>query len=249
MRTDGSFRMLNICDLTKSYASDKPPAVDALDMQVKDGEIFGFLGPNGAGKTTTIKMITGIIAPDRGSVEIDGVDMRKDPVACKMKFGYVPDNPDIYERLTGMEYLEFLGDVYMVTADERKKRIRQYTEMFGISSVLGDQIKSYSHGMRQKLVITGALLHNPRLWILDEPMVGLDPMAAHLLKEEMRAHCRQGNTVFFSTHVLEVAEKLCDRVGIISRGKLAAVGTVADLKAQAEQKGSSLEDIFLRIVT
>ncbi len=240
--------MLELIGLTKRYDMKSVPAVFDLNLNIKAGEIFGFIGPNGAGKTTTIKMITGLLEPTEGQVRIGGVDLKQDPVSCKSLFGYVPDNPDIYERLTGMEYLNFLADVYHVSAEDRKKRIEKYLSLFELEGAVYGQIKSFSHGMRQKLVITGALLHAPKLWILDEPMVGLDPMAAHLLKEEMRAHCAAGNTVFFSTHVLEVAEKLCDRVGIIQNGELAAVGAIDELRAQAAKGGSSLEDIFLDIV-
>lgn len=239
--------MLKLHELTKWYSKRNTPAVDHITLHVKPGEIFGFIGPNGAGKTTTIKMITGILEPSQGSILVCGHDITKDPVAAKRMFGYVPDNPDIYDRLTGIEYLEFLGDVYGVPVLERKARVQRYGEMFGLTSVLGDQIRSYSHGMRQKLVLMGALIHQPKLWIMDEPMVGLDPMAAHLLKEEMRTHCAKGNTVFFSTHVLEVAEKLCDRVGIIADGRLAAVGTLEELRAKAGSD-SSLEEIFLKTV-
>lgn len=239
--------MLKLHELTKWYSKRNTPAVDHISLHVKPGEIFGFIGPNGAGKTTTIKMITGILSPGEGSVSICGKDIAKEPVAAKRLFGYVPDNPDIYDRLTGVEYLEFLGDVYGISGDERKTRILEYATMFGILDVLGNQIRSYSHGMRQKLVLIGALMHQPKLWIMDEPMVGLDPMAAHLLKEEMRKHCKKGNTVFFSTHVLEVAEKLCDRVGIIAEGRLVAVGTLEELRKKAGSD-SSLEEIFLRTV-
>ncbi len=239
--------MLKLQELTRWYSKKNTPAVDHISLHVKPGEIFGFIGPNGAGKTTTIKMITGIIAPGEGSISICGKDIVKEPVEAKRLFGYVPDNPDIYDRLTGIEYLEFLGDIYGIPGDERKSRILQYAEMFGIQDVLGNQIRSYSHGMRQKLVLIGALIHQPKLWIMDEPMVGLDPMAAHLLKEEMRKHCEKGNTVFFSTHVLEVAEKLCDRVGIIADGRLVAVGTMEELREKAGSD-SSLEEIFLRTV-
>ena len=241
--------MLELVGLTKRYDIKSVPAVLDLNLKIEDGEIFGFIGPNGAGKTTTIKMITGILEPTEGSIIINGADLRKNPVKCKSFFGYVPDNPDIYERLTGMEYLNFMADVYNVSLSDRKERIGKYIEMFSISGAINNQIKSFSHGMRQKLVLTGALIHNPKLWILDEPMVGLDPMAAHILKEEMRQHCRAGNTVFFSTHVLEVAEKLCDRVGIIKGGELAAVGTVEEFKKKAQNGDSSLEDIFLDIVS
>ncbi|MFR1517620.1 MAG: ABC transporter ATP-binding protein [Clostridia bacterium] len=240
--------MLELIALTKRYDIKSVPAVLDLNLNVAEGEIFGFIGPNGAGKTTTIKMITGILEPTGGTVRINGTDLKKNPVQCKSFFGYVPDNPDVYERLTGMEYLNFMADVYQVPFTERKGRISKYVEMFGLGGAIQNQIKSFSHGMRQKLVITGALIHAPKLWILDEPMVGLDPMAAHILKEEMRAHCNKGNTVFFSTHVLEVAEKLCNRVGIIKGGELAAVGTLAELRAKAAKGESSLEELFLDIV-
>lgn len=225
------------------------PAVFDLNLKIRKGEIFGFIGPNGAGKSTTIKMITGILKPTDGEIFINGLNMAKEPVKCKATFGYVPDNPDIYERLSGADYLNFLADVYNVSSIERKERIDKYTEMFGIKGAVNQQIKSFSHGMRQKLVITGALIHQPKLWILDEPMVGLDPMSAKILKDEMREHCKKGNTVFFSTHILEVAEKLCDRVGIINQGELIAVGTVDALKSKANTGDSTLEDTFIKIVT
>ena len=238
--------MISLSNLTKIYNRGNRPAVDNLSLFVNDGEIFGFIGPNGAGKSTTIKMITGIIPPDGGSININGEDMGKNPVEAKLLLGYVPDSPDLYERLSGLEYLTFMADVYGVPAEEREKQIRKYSEMFEMQEALGSRIKSYSHGMRQKIVIMGALIHAPRVWVLDEPMVGLDPRAAHLLKEEMKAHCARGNTVFFSTHVLEVAEKLCDRIGIINQGRLAAVGTIEELKNKARGDGS-LESIFLSV--
>lgn len=240
--------MLELKNLTKYYDKRKFAAVSNISLKVNKGEIFGFLGPNGAGKSTTIKMIAGIIEPTMGQILIDGIDIQKDPINYKKKFGYVPDNPDVYERLTAMEYLEFIADIYGVSAQDRQDRIRKYSTMFDIQNALNDRIKSFSHGMRQKLVLTGALIHNPDLWILDEPMVGLDPMSAHSLKEEMREHCKQGNTVFFSTHVLEVAEKLCDRVAIISHGVIVATGTVDELKEQAKSGNSTLEDVFIDIV-
>lgn len=238
--------MLKLKDVSKQYSKKARFAVESLDLEVKAGEIFGFIGPNGAGKTTTIKMITGILNPDSGVVEIDGINIVKRPEEAKMRLGYVPDNPDIYDRLTGMEYLEFIGDVYGVSAGDRRDRIEKYMKMFEMERSFNDQIKSYSHGMKQKLMLTGALLHDPKLWILDEPLTGLDPRAAYLLKEQMKIHSEQGNTVFFSTHVLEVAEKLCDRIGIINKGKLVAVGTVNELKESAASN-SSLEDIFMMI--
>lgn len=234
--------MLKISNLSKSYAKGNKKAVDSLNLEIKNGEIFGFIGPNGAGKTTTIKMITGILNPDRGEIEINGHSLKDDPIAAKMSMGYVPDNHDIYEMLTGREYLSFMADMYNVPMRERKERIERYLSQFELDKAVDSQIKSYSHGMKQKLVITGALLHEPALWILDEPLVGLDPRSAMLLKEQMRAHCNAGNTVFFSTHVLEVAERLCDRIGIIDHGRLIAVGTLDELRSNS---GETLESIFL----
>ena len=238
--------MISLSNLTKTYSRGSAPAVDQLELFVNDGEIFGFIGPNGAGKSTTIKMIAGIIPADAGSIILNGEDMVRDPVEAKKLIGYVPDTPDLYERLSGLEYLTFLADVYGVPGEQREKRILKYGEMFEMTGALKDPIKSYSHGMRQKIVVMGALVHDPRIWILDEPMVGLDPRAAHLLKEEMKNHCAKGNTVFFSTHVLEVAEKLCHRIGLIHKGRLVATGTVEELRNKAKGDGS-LESIFLSI--
>jgi ABC-2 type transport system ATP-binding protein len=237
--------MIEILSISKSYNKGSVKAVDNLDLKVNRGEIFGFLGPNGAGKTTTIKMIVGLLNPDSGSILIDGTDIAKEPIKAKAKMGYVPDSPNLYDRLTGMEYLNFMADVYQVPEDIRKERIGHYLEMFDLKDAAGDLIKSYSHGMKQKIALTGALIHDPKLWILDEPMVGLDPKSAHLLKIQMREHCDKGNTVFFSTHVLEVAEKLCDRVGIIHKGRLIAIGTIDELK-HGDNK-DSLENIFLEL--
>ncbi len=237
--------MIKITNLSKSYNKGAVKAVDNLNLHVKPGEIFGFLGPNGAGKTTTIKMIVGLLNADSGSIVIKGFDNREQPLEAKRNISYVPDNPDVYERLTGLEYLNFMGDVYKVPMDVRRERIHYFLEMFGLLDAAGDLIKSYSHGMKQKIVLTGALLHDPALWVLDEPMVGLDPKSAHQLKELMRKHCDKGNTVFFSTHVLEVAEKLCDRLAIINKGKIVAIGTLDELK-QGEQ-AESLENIFLEL--
>lgn len=236
--------MLKIENLTKSYAKSNVKAVDNLNLHVKRGEVFGFIGPNGAGKTTTIKMITGILKPDAGRVFINGYDMQAQPVAAKQCIGYAPDSPDMYERLTGMEYLQFIGDMYGVNKADRTARIKKYLSMFELEKAAGELIKTYSHGMRQKLSLTGALLPNPPLWIMDEPMVGLDPRSSHLLKQEMRAHCDAGNTIFFSTHVLEVAEKLCDRIAIINHGEIIAVGTLDELRSGQD---ASLENIFLEL--
>ena len=234
--------MLKITNLSKSYAKGTKKAVDSLSLEIKNGEIFGFIGPNGAGKTTTIKMITGILIPDHGEIEINGHSLKNDPIAAKKSMGYVPDNHDIYEMLTGREYLSFMADMYGVPMRERKERIERYLKQFELDKAVDNQIRSYSHGMKQKLVITGALLHEPALWILDEPLVGLDPRSAMLLKEQMRAQRSAGNTVFFSTHVLEVAERLCDRIGIVDKGRLIAVGTLDELRSSS---GETLESIFL----
>jgi ABC-2 type transport system ATP-binding protein len=237
--------MISIKGLSKSYNKGSVKAVDDLNLEVRSGEIFGFLGPNGAGKTTTIKMLVGLLTPDCGSIVLNGIDALKQPIEAKMGIGYVPDNPDMFERLTGMEYLNFMGDIYRVPLVERRERIGRFLELFEMTGASGDLIKSYSHGMRQKIILIGALMHNPALWILDEPMVGLDPKSAHQLKELMRRHCDAGNTVFFSTHVLEVAEKLCDRIGIIHHGRLVAIGTMEELRQG--DRAESLENIFLEL--
>lgn len=238
--------MIEVKGVSKSYNKGKVKAVDNLNLSVKPGEIFGFLGPNGAGKTTTIKMIVGLLKRDSGTITVNGYDIEKDPIKVKQSLSYVPDNPEVYEKLTGLEYLNFLADVYGVDAKLRRERMERFLHLFELTGAVGDLIQSYSHGMRQKIVLIGALLHQPDVFILDEPMVGLDPKSAHNLKEYMREHCDKGNTVFFSTHVLEVAEKLCDRIGIISRGKLIACGTMDELKEQAKNTGS-LENIFLEL--
>jgi ABC-2 type transport system ATP-binding protein len=237
--------VVKITNLSKSYNRGAVKAVDNLNLHVKPGEIFGFLGPNGAGKTTTIKMMVGLLNPDQGSIFINDYDNQRDPIAAKRSIGYVPDSPEVYDRLTGLEYLDFMANVYEVSPDEKKKRISYFLEMFDLVDAANDLIKSYSHGMKQKIVLTGALLHNPALWIMDEPMVGLDPRSSHLLKELMREHCDRGNTVFFSTHILEVAERLCDRIGIIHKGKLIAIGTLEELR-HGEHAGT-LENIFLEL--
>jgi ABC-2 type transport system ATP-binding protein len=230
-------------NLTKRYGA--VTAVDGLSLELRPGEVFGFIGPNGAGKTTTIKMLVGILTPDQGRVTVNGFDMTADPVKAKAQIGYVPDNPNLYERLTGMEYLRFIGDVYGVPAEARKERFEKYLGMFELTGAVSSPIRSYSHGMRQKLLLTGALLTQPPLWVLDEPLVGLDPKAALALKEEMKTHCADGNTVFFSTHILEVAEKLCHRIGVIVNGKLVAAGTMKELRAGVKSK--SLEKIFFEL--
>ncbi len=238
--------MIEISNLSKSYNKGKIKAVDNLSLQVKPGEIFGFLGPNGAGKTTTIKMLVGLLKSDKGTIKINGFDIEKEPLRVKESISFVPDNPEVYEKLTGVEYLNFLGDVYGVPGRVRQERIVRFLKLFELTGAVNDLIQSFSHGMRQKIVLIGALLHDPQVFILDEPMVGLDPKSSHNLKEYMKEHCARGNTVFFSTHVLEVAEKLCDRIGIIHQGKLIACGTMDVLREQSQNK-QSLENIFLEL--
>lgn len=233
--------MLEIKNLTKSYGKEVN-AVDDLTLSVNDGEIYGFIGHNGAGKSTTIKAIVGALDFDGGEILIDGKSVEKEPIECKKIIAYIPDNPDIYDHLTGIQYLNFVGDIYCVGAAERTERIKKYASLFQIEQNLGDLISSYSHGMKQKLVIISALIHKPKLLILDEPFVGLDPVASHNLKEIMREICLDGGAIFFSTHVLEVAEKLCDRVGIIKKGKLVAEGAMQEIAGD-----KSLESLFLEI--
>jgi len=238
--------VIEIKHISKSYNKGKVRAVNDLDLTVKSGEIFGFLGPNGAGKTTTIKMIVGLLRPDSGSIVVDGLDTQKDALKCKSITTYVPDYPNVYERLTGLEYLNFIGDVYGVPKNERLERIGKWLDIFELAGAVSNPIQSYSHGMKEKIVLIAALLPAPRVMVLDEPMVGLDPRASHSLKELMREHCDQGKTLFFSTHVMEVAEKLCDRIGIIHQGRLIACGTMDELKA-LDRADTSLENIFLEL--
>lgn len=240
--------MIEISGVSKTYAKGKSKALEDISLSVKNGEIFGFLGPNGAGKTTTIKLITGILKPDAGNVIINGVDMVNEPVKAKSNIGFVPDNPELFNRLRGMEYLNFIADIYEVNNSDRYKAINELAEIFEIKDALSSSVNSYSHGMKQKLVVIGALLHNPPVWVLDEPMVGLDPMAAFKLKEMMRKHADNGNTVFFSTHIMEVAEKVCDRIGIIKKGKIIFTGTVNELRELRKEKGDSLENLFLEMI-
>ncbi|MGL4571482.1 MAG: ABC transporter ATP-binding protein [Clostridium sp.] len=221
-------------------------AVDNVTLQIKDGEIFGLLGPNGAGKTTTIKMVTGISEITEGNVVINDLDIAISPVKAKEQFGYVPDSPDMFLRFTGIEYLNFMADVYGVSKDDRLGRINELAIRFEMEKALGDKIQSYSHGMRQKVIIMGVLIHKPKVWILDEPLTGLDPKSAFILKEMMREHADEGNTVLFSTHVLEVAEKVCDRVGIINKGKLIFVGTLNEMREEFKES-ESLEEMFLEM--
>lgn len=238
--------MLSIRDMSKTYRGSKVKAVDNLNLEVKTGEIFGFLGPNGAGKTTTIKAVVGLLRPDSGQITVDGVDVWASPLEAKRRIGFVPDTPDVYDRLTGREYLSFIADVFEVPVAEREQRAKQLLTMFELEAAIPDLVQSFSHGMKQKLAVTAALMHRPSLMILDEPMTGLDPKSSHLFKELMREHCDQGGSVFFSTHVLDVAERLCDRIGIINRGRLVAVGTMDELRSKAAGE-STLESIFLEL--
>jgi ABC-2 type transport system ATP-binding protein len=238
--------VIELTHVSKSYNSGKIRAVDDLVLTIESGEIFGFLGPNGAGKTTTLKMIVGLLRPDNGTITVDGLDVDRNALAVKAMTTYVPDYPNVYERLTGLEYLNFIGDVYGVPRTERLDRIAKWLEVFELQSALTNPIQSYSHGMKQKIVLTAALLPAPRVMVLDEPLVGLDPRAAHALKELMREHCDKGGTLFFSTHIMEVAEKLCDRVGIIHKGRLVACGTMQQLR-QIDGTQESLESIFLEL--
>ena len=233
--------MLEIRNLVKTYGASFR-AVDDLSLIVNDGEIFGYIGPNGAGKTTTIKSIMGLINFDSGFITFNGLDVKKYPLEVKKQIAYIPDNPDLYDNLTGLQYLNFIADVYNISLTERQADIKKYADLFEISSNLGDMISSYSHGMKQKLSLISAFMRHPKLLILDEPFVGLDPKAAFEVKEIMRQMCAEGASVFFSTHVLEVAEKLCDRVGIIKQGKLVAYGRMEDVKGN-----QSLEEVFLEI--
>ena len=232
--------MLRIENLTKIYGDKK--AVDDLSLHINAGEIYGFIGHNGAGKTTTLKSVVGILKFDEGMIFVAGEAVLKNPIECKKKIAYIPDNPDIYEFMTGIKYLNFIADIFKVDADTRQERIRKYADIFEITDDLGQPIAAYSHGMKQKLAIICAWLHNPKLIIMDEPFVGLDPKASHLLKEMMREFCDNGGAIFFSTHVLEVAEKLCDKVAIIKGGRLIKSGTMEEVKGD-----DSLEDVFLEL--
>ena len=240
----GVGEMICIKNITKTYGDKK--VIDDISLDIKDGEIFGFLGHNGAGKTTTIKMITGITKQNSGTIEINGIDVLKNSIESKKQFGYVSDSPDMFLRLKGIEYLNFIADIYGVSEDDRKERIKNYANQLEMSQALGDKIQSYSHGMRQKIVLIGALIHDPSVWILDEPLTGLDPKSSYILKEMMREHADKGNTVFFSTHVLEVAEKICDRVAIINKGRIIFCGTLEEMK-QHFKNNSSLEKMFLEM--
>lgn len=237
--------MISINHVTKKFGQDKVAVNDAAWI-VPDGAITGFIGPNGAGKTTTLKMITGVLKPDSGQILINNTDIVKQPVKAKEQFGFVSDTPDNFLRLKGIEYLNFMGDAYHVPTKDRNQFITTYAKRLGMEQSLGDRILSYSHGMRQKVMIMGALIHNPSVWILDEPMTGLDPQASHELKQMMKEHAASGKSVLFSTHVLEVAEKLCDNVVIIRKGKIKFLGTLDELKAQFPAD-MTLETIFLEL--
>ena len=232
--------MLRIEHFTKRFG-DKV-AVNDLSLHIEPGEIYGFIGHNGAGKTTTIKSCVGILKIEEGEIYIDGVSVKKDPLKCKEMIAYIPDNPDLYEFMSGIKYLNFIADVYKVSKEDREARIAKYSDLFGITSELANNIANYSHGMKQKLAIIAALIHDPKLVIMDEPFVGLDPKAAYEIKELMKSMCAEGTAFFFSTHVLEVAEKLCDHIAIIKNGKLLIDGTVEDVKGN-----NSLEDVFMEL--
>lgn len=232
--------MLRIENLTKTYGEKR--AVDNLSLDIAPGEIYGFIGHNGAGKTTTLKAVVGILQFDKGEVFIKGESIRKNPLACKQKIAYIPDNPDLYEFMTGIKFLNFIADIFGVPEEKRQERIRKYADLFEMTENLAQPIASYSHGMKQKLAIISAWIHEPKLIIMDEPFVGLDPKAAHILKQMMREICDEGGAIFFSTHVLEVAEKLCDKVAIIRKGQLIQSGTMQEVKGD-----DSLEEVFLEL--
>ena len=232
--------MLRIEKLTKTYGEKR--AVDNLSLHIAPGEIYGFIGHNGAGKTTTLKAVVGILQFDKGEVFIKGESIRKNPLACKQKIAYIPDNPDLYEFMTGIKFVNFIADIFGVTEEKRQERIRKYADLFEMTENLAQPIASYSHGMKQKLAIISAWIHEPKLIIMDEPFVGLDPKAAHILKQMMREICDEGGAIFFSTHVLEVAEKLCDKVAIIRNGQLIQSGTMQEVKGD-----DSLEEVFLEL--
>ena len=234
--------MLIIKNLYKYYKSDRP-AIKDLSLEIKSGDIFGFIGHNGAGKTTTIKSVVGILEFEKGDIFIDGVSIKENPIECKKKIAYIPDNPELYDALTGIQYLNFIGDIYKVPRKEREELIKVYSDTFEITNSLGDLISSYSHGMKQKLAIISALIHKPKLLILDEPFVGLDPKASHTLKKIMKDICSDGGAIFFSTHVLEVAEKLCNKIAIIKNGEIIISGDTDKVKGD-----NSLEDLFMELI-
>ncbi|MGN1187839.1 MAG: ABC transporter ATP-binding protein [Lachnospiraceae bacterium] len=232
--------MLKIINYTKTYGDKR--AVNNLSLHIAPGEIYGFIGHNGAGKTTTLKAIAGILQFDEGDILVDGESVKKNPLACKSKIAYIPDNPDLYEFMSGIKYLNFIADIFGVDANKRQERIRKFADLFEITGDLAQPVSSYSHGMKQKLAIVSAWVHEPKLIIMDEPFVGLDPKASHILKGMMREFCDNGGAIFFSTHVLEVAEKLCDKVAIIKKGELIKAGTMEEVKGD-----TSLEEVFLEL--
>ena len=234
--------MLQISHYTKQYSASGVKAVDDLSLHIRPGEIYGFLGHNGAGKTTTIKACCGIMDFTEGEILVNGISVKKQPLECKKIMAYIPDNPDLYEFMSGIQYLNFIGDVYKVPTDVREKRIAEFAADMGITDALADKVASYSHGMKQKLAMISAWIHEPKLILMDEPFVGLDPKASHLLKGMMRSFCDAGGAIFFSTHVLEVAEKLCDKVAIIKNGRLVKAGTMEEVKGD-----ESLESVFLEL--
>lgn len=236
--------MIEINHVSKTFGSKK--AVDDITVEIPTGCITGFIGPNGAGKTTSIHMITGVLEPDNGTIQLNGKDISSQPIEAKREFGLVPDSPDLFLRLSGLEYINFMADLYRIDSKTRDERIKKLAEEFEISNALNDRMSSYSHGMRQKAILIATLVTNPNIWILDEPMTGLDPASSYLLKEKMKEHARQGNTVFFSTHVLEVAEKLCDKIIIINHGKICYDGTLEQLKSRYPEK-ETLEEVFLEV--
>ncbi len=237
--------MIELIGLTKRYGSFT--AVDAIDLRVPKGELFGFLGPNGAGKTTTLRMIAGILRPTAGTIRIGGVDISADPIAAKTMLGFIPDRPFIYEKLTGAEFLRFVGGLYSQNGKDIEHRSRELLALFDLEQWRDELVESYSHGMRQKLIISSALVHKPDVIVVDEPMVGLDPKAARILKDLFREYVRRGHTIMMSTHTLEVAETMCDRIGIIQNGKIRALGTMDDLRSASAEGNTGLEEIFLRL--
>lgn len=237
--------MIEIKNVSKTY-NGNIKAIDNLNLKINDGEIVGFIGLNGAGKTTAIKMMTGILVPDTGTITINGYDIVKDSLKAKQIIGYIADNPDMFLKLTGIEFINFIANIYKVPVTLRKKRIKLFGERFGLSDVLDKPMQGYSHGTRQKMMVVAALVHDPAVWILDEPLIGLDPTSAFELKKMMREHADNGNAVFFSTHVLEVAEKLCDKIAIIDKGKIVFVGTLKELKDKYDKK--DLEKLFMEVI-
>lgn len=237
--------MITISNLTKRYRDNDKLAIDDISFTIEDGEIYGFLGPNGAGKSTTIKCLTGILQFEKGDILLNGISIKDNPTEAKREIGYVPDSNVAYEKFTGLEYINFMADIYGVSDADRVARSNELIDRFGLREAIGQAIKSYSHGMRQKICIIGALIHNPRIWVLDEPMTGLDPQSSFELKQLMRKHADEGNTVFFSSHVLEVVEKVCDRIAIIDNGVIVAIGDIDELKQREGDK--TLEQLFLSI--